>query len=570
MPTTRSVTSDAAPATGPRAEFSPLELIEPRRIVRWIYVGRLTLAAAIFLAAVFAWLQASRVNTLIASLTFASAMVFTVASALWSEIWHRPLGRTFLYLQCVVDLVLVTAIVHVTGGPSSTFAALYVLVIAVAALVLPIGGAFLIAILGNVLYVADAIATVEILEQRGVVLQLAVFAIVAVGSALITQRLRRAGTGTQELAAELKTVRLQAAEILRTIESGILTVDARGVLLYVNPAASRLLGVPLDDQVGLPVLEILARRAPVLAEVLQRTARARVRVTRAEGALMHDRGAVLVGVTTTFSEGAEQPSDVRATAIFQDISDQKRMEALQLRTQRLEAVTTLGASLAHEIKNPLSVIRSAVEQLARRRPSDDDERTLAGLITRESDRLSRILTEFLDFTRVRAARFVLVDVTAIARQAAELALSHPDRAEGVTIAVEAPEAPLAIEADEDLLHRALFNLALNAVQAMPNGGHVRIELGRLDATHLPPEVTTRIDHALVRVIDDGPGLPDAVRERIFEPFLTARMGGTGLGLPIVHRAVEAHRGHISYRSDGTGTRFDLYIPTAQPDAGDSR
>ena len=569
MPRAESVPPPAStPPVGP--DPSVLELIEPRRIVRWIYVGRLSLAFAIFLAAVFAWLQASRENTLIASLTFATAMVFTVASALWSEIWQRPLRRTFMYLQCVVDLLLVTAVVHVTGGPSSTFAALYVLVIAVSALILPVGGGFLIAILGNVLYVADAIVKVELLEQRGVVLQLAVFAVVAVGSALIAERLRRAGLGTQELAVELQTVRMQAAEILRTIESGILTVDARGHLLYVNPAASRLLGVPLENQLGLPVLGALTACAPVLAEVLQRTARARVRVTRAEGVVTRDGYPFLVGVTTTYSEGADEPKDVRATAIFQDISDQKRMEGLQLRTQRLEAVTTLGASLAHEIKNPLAVIRSAVEQLARRSTTDDDERTLAGLITRESDRLSRILSEFMDFTRVRATRFALVDATAVARHAAELAIGHPDRADGVTVDVVAPDAPLPIEADEDLLHRALFNLTLNAVQAVRKGGRVLIDLGRVDAAHLPADVPLRIDHALIRVADDGPGLPDAVRERIFEPFLTTRHGGTGLGLPIVHRAVEAHRGHIIFRSDGAGTRFDLYLPIAQPDSGEQR
>ena len=552
------------PALSIRPDPTALELIEPRRIVRWIYIGRLTLAFAIFLAAVFAWLQASRENTLIASLTFAVAMVFTVGSALWSEIWQRPLRRTFMYLQCVADLGLVTAVVHVTGGPSSTFAALYVLVIAVSALILPVGGGFLIAILGNVLYVADAIVLVELLEQRGVVLQLTVFAVVAVGSALIAERLRRAGLGTQELAVELKSVRMQAAEILRTIESGILTVDARGVLLYANPSASRLLAVPLEDHLGVPVLGLLAGRSPVLAEVLQRTARGRVRVTRAEGLLTRDGHPFMVGVTTTFSEGADEPSDVRATAIFQDISDQKRIEGLQLRTQRLEAVTTLGASLAHEIKNPLAVIRSAVEQLARRRAADDDERTLAGLITRESDRLSRILSEFLDFTRVRAARFAVVDAIAIARHAGELAAGHPERAEGVRVDVAAPDAPLEIEADDDLVHRALFNLALNAVQAVPRGGRVLIELGRVDAAHLPAEVSLRADHALIRVTDDGPGLPESVRERIFEPFLTTRHGGTGLGLPIVHRAVEAHRGHIIFRSDGAGTRFDLYFPVAQP------
>ena len=108
------------PPTAAPAEFRFQDLLDPRRIVRWVYVGRLSLAVAIFLAAVLAWLRASSTNTLIASLSFAAAMVFTVASALYSEIWKRRLGRTFLYLQCVFDLVLVTAVVHVTGGPAST------------------------------------------------------------------------------------------------------------------------------------------------------------------------------------------------------------------------------------------------------------------------------------------------------------------------------------------------------------------------------------------------------------------------------------------------------------------
>ena len=511
-----------------------------------------------------AWLRASSTNTLIASLAFTGAMVFTVASAIWSEIWERPLGRTFLYLQSVVDLLLVTAVVHVTGGPTSTFTGIYVLVIAVAALQLPTGGGFLIAVLGNVLYVADSLGQVETLGDRALWLQLFVFAVVAVGSALIAERLRRAGSGSERLAAELVQVRLQAEDILRAIESGILTIDRDGHLLYANPAASRLLGVNLEPYIGRAVLPVLDSRAPALAAALERTARDRVRVSRAEGVISHDGLAHPVGVTTTFAGGDDPEVQLSATAIFQDISDQKRMEQLQVRAQRLEAVTALGASLAHEIKNPLAVIRSAVEQLARRSAADADERTLAGLITRETDRVSRILSEFLDFTRVRAARFTHLDAVAVARNAGELAAGHPERAEGVSVTVSAPDDPLFIDGDEDLLHRAVFNLSLNAVQASPPGAVVHVEVERTSAP-LPPGLPLKGAHVCIRVSDHGSGLPESVRARLFEPFQTTRASGTGLGLPMVHRAVESHQGLVLVDSDATGTRFTLYLPVAQRD-----
>lgn len=546
-------------------EAALIDVRDPRTIVRWVYVGRLTLAFAIFLAAVLAWLRAASTNTLIASLTFAVAMVFTVASATWSEIWERPLGRTFLYLQSVVDLLLVTAVVHVTGGPTSTFTGIYVLVIAVAALLLPVGGGLLIAVLGNVLYAADSLGQVDSLLDSALWLQLTVFAVVAVGSALIAERLRRSGFGSERLAAQLVQVRLQAEDILRAIESGILTVDRDGHLLYANPAAARLLGLPLGAHVGRPILPLLSTRAPALAAAIGRTARDRERVTRAEGAIVRDGISHPIGVTTTFAGSDDARAQLSATAIFQDISDQKRMEQLQGRAQRLEAVTALGASLAHEIKNPLAVIRSAVEQLARRSAADADERTLAGLITRETDRVARILSEFLDFTRVRAARFTSLDAVAVARNALELAAAHPERSEGVRVELEAPVAPLTIEGDEDLLHRAVFNLTLNAVQASPPGATVRVAVAAVDALALPPGLPLRGAHVSIRVSDAGAGLDASVRDRLFEPFQTTKPSGTGLGLPMVHRAIEAHRGLVLVDSDSSGTRFTIYLPVDHAD-----
>ena len=166
------------------------------------------------------------------------------------------------------------------------------------------------------------------------------------------------------------------------------------------------------------------------------------------------------------------------TVIFQDISDNKRLEELRLRAERLEAVAELSASLAHEIKNPLASIRSAVEQLGARAPrATDDERVLATLIVRESDRLSRLLSEFLDFARVRVTRGERVNMGEVAQAAVRLADTHPDRKSGVSVTCVVPTEPLLVEGDEDLLHRAIFNITLNAVQAAPaTSGRVTVEV----------------------------------------------------------------------------------------------
>jgi two-component system sensor histidine kinase PilS (NtrC family) len=269
---------------------------------------------------------------------------------------------------------------------------------------------------------------------------------------------------------------------------------------------------------------------------------------------------VSIGFTTTTMVAAGSPDQLSATVIFQDISDNKRLEELRMRTERLEAVAELSASLAHEIKNPLASIRSAVEQLALSAGAGEDERTLGRLIVRESDRLSRLLSEFLDFARVRVTRGSRVDIGAIARAAATLAATFPDGEKGVAVECDIPEEPVLMEGDEDLLHRAVFNIVLNAVQASPDGGTVRVELAEMGGDQLPRGVLFPDDAIALHVIDEGPGIPAEVRDRVFDPFFTTKSGGTGLGLPIVHRAVDAHRGVVLVDSSARGTRFSVLLP----------
>jgi two-component system, NtrC family, sensor histidine kinase PilS len=597
-------------------------MLDPRRMIRWVYLGRFSVATSIFLAAQLVWSSAATSDTRIASLIFAVTMVFTVASAAYTEVYGARrgmarLGRNFLYGQCLFDLVLVTAVVHVTGGGASQFALFYILVIASAALLLPVGGGLLVALMGIVCYFVEVLWLSGTSPDIGVWLQLVVFGTVALASGYISARLQEAGQGT---AAELVFVRLQADDILRNIRSGIVTVDAQGTLLFANPAAGTLLGIPFADLIGTPVLDRIAHASPTVARALARAAVDGLRTTRAEDVIRFADHAFPIGLTTTFSDGDGATVGRTATAIFQDISGQKRLESLHVRAGRLEAIAELSASLAHEIRNPLASIRSAVEQLTgmlsrahgtssvangsnghgnggghgnghygngsrngyqngraalqgHDAPDEgtsstdaEDARTLGALIVRESDRLSRLLTEFLDFARVRVARLSAVDIAAVARGAANLAMAHPDVKEGLRVNCTTPETPVIIDGDEDLLHRAAFNLVLNAVQAAPLGGHVQLEVSHIPSDQLPSGVTFERGAVSLRVTDNGPGIAPEVRDRLFEPFITTKGGGSGLGLPIVHRAIEAHRGVVLVDSaPGRGTRFTVLLPYDQSD-----
>jgi signal transduction histidine kinase len=422
------------------------------RVLRVLYLGRLSLASAIFLAAIVVWRRADSTATLLATLAFISSLFFTGGSMLYGARRPNALGDTFFYLQTIFDLLLVTAVVHITQtGTPSQLAPLYILVIAISALILPPAGVLLIAMLGDVLYFSITIADKATVLDTPVYVQLGIFGAVALGCGYIGARLRLAHANREEMEAELAAFRLREADI----------------------------------------------------------------------------------------------------------------ERLHTRAERLEAVAELSASLAHEIKNPLASIRSAAELLAKVPGSDDDTRTLTKLVQRESDRLSRLLSEFLDFARTGVTSVRKADLVEIAHHAADLVARHPSKPENVQIREVFPSKSMVVVGDDDLLHRAIFNLLLNAVQASPPGGEVVIEASELSHHQLPAQAAHFTRGALmIQVADNGRGIADSIKERLFEPFVTTKTGGTGLGLSIVHRAVEAHHGFILVDSNGkgTGTRFTVILP----------
>ena len=538
--------------------------------LRGVYLARLTLAAGIFAAALLVWTQpqVAPEATLVATLMLVMSLGFTAGSFWHTHIANQKPSGNFRYAQALFDILLVTAAVHVTGRGDSDLVPLYVLVITEGALLLPVRGGFLVGALAILVYFVDAVWGGEVARMFGsvgaeptldgsVFVQMGLFALIALATAWLGDRLRRTGSQLGEVESELRQLRLDTDDILATLDTGVVTMDSDGTVVYMNSAAETLLGMRGQDWLGRQALEEMDRAAPGMDMVVRRTLAARTPVRWYE---THSRATPevrVLGVRTTALERDEHPW---VTVVLQDITDGKRVEALNRRAERLEAVTELAASLAHEIKNPLASIRSAVEQLTRgtRKIERRDREVLGDLVLGESDRLSRLLSGFIEFSRVELRERTLIDLHEVAVEAVEVVRQHPD-ADGTPIEVTGRTATM--EGDCDLAHRVLFNLVLNAVQHSPAGSQVQVQVDPVSEAHLPPGARFN-SGARVRVCDQGPGIAEEDMGRVFDPFFTTRAGGSGLGLAMVHRAVEAHEGLIFIdRNEPRGTAITVVFPT---------
>jgi two-component system, NtrC family, sensor histidine kinase PilS len=544
-----------APAAG-----LPSSPVDTARILSWIYLARVALAIAILFRLPGTFPPPLQGAVSISILLLVTALFTGLSYGFSRSRPHAP-ARLFIYGQIVFDAFLLTAVVYFTGGPRSMFAPLYILVISAGALLLPIVGGILIGLLASVLYFGAAVTSTGVADY-GTLLHAGLFAIVALVTGYLGDRLRQTGAQLGEVQTELRRLRLDTDEILETIGTGILTVDGGGRLAYLNPAAAEMLSLRPAEWLDRPILEQLDRIAPGLGGVVDRTAATGTPVRRYETEPLEGVPFVL-GVSTTVLErwGEGRPP---VTAIFQDITEKVRAEALRRRAERLEAVAELSASLAHEIKNPLASIRSAVEQIAGGRVAPDDSRLLGGVIVRESDRLSRLLGEFIDFARVKVTSPEPVDLGVLVQHVVEVVRAHPDGSErGVTIDYSGPADAVLVRGEEDILHRAVLNLALNGVQWAGEGGCVEFSLDEVRSDLLSPALGAfRLVRLSVR--DTGPGVPEEIRDQIFDPFFTRRPGGSGLGLALVQRAVEAHGGAIfvdDAEGRGAGAVFSLYLPS---------
>lgn len=256
----------------------------------------------------------------------------------------------------------------------------------------------------------------------------------------------------------------------------------------------------------------------------------------------------LIGILVE-RERRQRAELARTTRQLSDVYEQLQHNFDQMkRAERFYAVGQLAAGLAHEIRNPLASIAGASGILQRHAQLEDTHRKVLGVIDRECQRLTRLLSSLLDFARPRPPRHQTVDVGLMLQSVVDLAM-HTAGANHVVLRKETPPGLPTIVCDPELLKQLLLNLVINAVQATPAAGTVRLEAAVVNG------------RMCLRVIDEGCGIPPENREKIFDPFFTTKEGGTGLGLSVAHQIVEQHGGVITAEANPErGMTFTATLP----------
>jgi two-component system sensor histidine kinase PilS (NtrC family) len=538
------------------------------RLVKGLLVGRLIVVTALWgtlISVELAWDIPAAHGTLMGLVILTYGLTIVYGLSLGRRL---PLERWY-HLQVSLDLLLVSALVHSTGGLDSGVAWLYLLTILAAGLALPRAAVFVLAAGASGLYGLLAYLEVTgllppvpfpfalpretpvsgLVAAYAVVLMAAACALIAWLSSTLAASLRQM---EQALAMHIRQ--------WRSLTSGLLLTDRTGRVRAANDAASRLFGLTPDALQARSAQDLF----PFLdtEALLQHAETPDPRRQRTEGLYEHPDGRKLtLGVSW-----APVSDDCGALDglvwLFQDITMIRVLEGETRRTEQRAAVRQASAAMAHEIRNPLASISSALQYLREELPLDASQQRLLDTIVGEIHRLSTALTESLTTT---PQAFVAVDVHQLLEET--LALLRLGLPAGSTVVIQtqlAAEVPPLL-ADPQGLREVIWNLGLNAIQAMPDQGTLTVRM-RIH-TEPPPAADASIDpppaasELIIDVTDTGPGIPLDVQDKMLDPFYSTKRGGTGLGLTIVHSILANHGGWLEVDSaPGHGTTMRIHLP----------
>jgi two-component system, NtrC family, sensor histidine kinase PilS len=534
--------------------------------LRWLIACRL-LAAILLLLLSALWTQerfgdASSSNTLRGALPI---FLCVVALTLIYVLGLRFFGRLTVQAagQLFADVLLVTWLVWVTGDVYSPYVALYVTIIAVASIFLGPRGA-LITSVGCVLaftglamaavtgaiphytHIAVAAPVYKAVETIGI--NDVAFLVVGLLSARLTERQSRSDVKLIAATQSLASLRALHERIVESIRSGVITTDLEGRIFTLNAAAEEITGYKALDVRGQEASIFFGDMAGHIAVSLQ-AAEAADPSPRFEASCLTADGLRLRLGFSIFPLFAESGETTGLVITFQDLTQVRALEEISRRQDRLAAVGRVAASIAHEIRNPLAAMRGSIQVLRSEVDGDSAQAELMEIILRESDRLNRIITDYLTYARPRASTLQSEDVRDLLRETFTL-LRHSDELhEDHNLEADLPETPMPALADAAQLKQVFWNLSRNALQAMPQGGTLSVELGR------QPNGRLRIVFT-----DTGRGMTPEQVEHLFEPF-SSTTGGTGLGLSIVYQIIREHGGTINVRSrEGQGTTITIELP----------
>ena len=360
---------------------------------------------------------------------------------------------------------------------------------------------------------------------------------------------------TLDLANEVEEEKIFRQSLIESLASGLISLDFDGRITFLNEAAEKILGYKREEVMGAALSALIGEEQVKafrigLSPEKEASPRQRGR--------WRTQGGQKTAMEFTLSPHLSPRGEVLGAVIsFQDVTQEDRMREDMGRVERLAALGTMAAGIAHEIRNPLANIRIAVQALDRQLPVQHAHRDSPQKIIKEIDRLSQILHDFLAFARPPKPNRQPAPLTAIIDEVA-LLLKEQVAKGGVMIVREyAPDLPEVL-VDKALVQQVFVNLLLNAIQAMPGGGEIVISVQELSD---PEKEGAESRFLQVRLRDSGPGIPAQNLERIFDPFYTTKAQGTGLGLSVVHQILREHEGRISVESEpGRGTAFIIHLP----------
>ncbi|MFV1957613.1 MAG: ATP-binding protein, partial [bacterium] len=367
----------------------------------------------------------------------------------------------------------------------------------------------------------------------------------------MTQELKKQRAGLEENLDEIKRLKHFSDLVILSITNGLITMDRDGYITSFNRMAEQILDTPAEKALGKSPYQVWGDTdaVSVMASLLQGEDSAGEVKLRWTAKDKSDRILEMSATVIRESDGKA----VGHLALFSDLTEKKELEDRVKRTDRLAALGTLAAGLAHEIKNPLTAIRTFVQLMPERHKRADFLEKFNRTVPRELDRVNNLLEDLLDLVRRPTLNITRVQVGDLVDHILET-LEPEIEMRGVVVDKVIDAGTQPVRADAEYLSRAIFNIVLNAVQAMPQGGTLRISS---EVRYVPGEE----EAVLINISDDGFGIPEEYIDQIFNPFFTDKEKGTGLGLAVTNKIIEDQDGSITVKSErGKGTDFTINLP----------
>jgi two-component system sensor histidine kinase PilS (NtrC family) len=532
--------------------------------IQTLIIGRLMV---IFLLLVASWIYNSGGNLRLSQDNFPQYLflIFLISVGLTIVYFFvLRLSKNYVWqirTQFVLDALLITWLVWQTGDLTSPYIMLYIVSVSISSLFLSARETILMSsfcvFLFTILSVSVAsglIRSFGVTPEPSKAIQIIGFndvAFLVVG--LLASRLsyrRASGEKLKETAKTLANLRVLHERIVESIRSGLITTDLEGNIYTFNATAAEITGYTAEEMRGKSVYSLFGDIQLPIGEALEATETGEQPPRFETDVITPEDFAVRVGygVSPLYSEDGETTGLI---ITFQDLTEIRSIEESGRRKDRLAAVGRVAAGLAHEIRNPLGAMRGAIQVLQSQTPPESSQAALMEIILRESDRLNKIITNFLTYARPRVSNFSEIDVREAIQDTFTLLKHSPDVAENHVLESVLPENPVLISADPTQLKQIFWNLARNSIQAMSEGGTLKVTLEKIGS-----------DRIRILFEDTGRGMPPEQVEQLFEPFSTSTTGGTGLGLSIVYQIIRDHNGIINVRSlENKGTTITIEMPT---------